>query len=211
MSKVARLVVACAGVLALSVLASTSASAATAGWMVNGTILTGSAALATTGAVMQEGVLKGSGASIACRGTTAKSVAPEIKASNKGAAQALEFTECKAEEPCKISSSTIKTLPITEEATLEGVLAVVGTIKPTTGTIFTTLKFEGTECGLSGVTPLKGQAKVLEPTGQDERTLQEGNAITTEASDELLIGSGAAAVSGIALLRLSINLSWSFL
>jgi hypothetical protein len=211
MSKVARLIVACAGVLALSALASASASATTVGWMVSGSMLSGSAALATTGEVEEEGVLQGGGVTITCDGAIASSVAPEIKAPNKGAASSLEFTGCTAAEPCSLAGTTIKTLPILEEATLEGVLAVVGTLKPETGTIFTTVKFTGSECALSGTQPLKGTAKVLEPTGQDERTIQEGHAITSAASDELLIGNGAVSVTGTARLRRGNGQPWSFL
>jgi hypothetical protein len=211
MSKARQIMVVCAGVLALSAFASATASAVTAGWMVNGTMLTGSAALATTAAVDQEGVLEGGGVKITCIGKTLNGIAPEIKASNKGAAGNLEFTECSAAEPCKIATKTIKTLPILVEATLEGVLAVVATFKPEVGTIFTTLKFEGTECSLSGTTPIKGSAQVLAPTGQDERTLQLINAITTAASNTLLLGSSPASLSGSALLQLAHGELWSFL
>jgi hypothetical protein len=211
MSKVARLIVACAGVLVLSALASVSASAATAGWMVSGSMLSGSAALATTGEVEQEGVLAGGGVTITCDGATASSVAPEIKAPNKGAASSLEFTGCSAGEPCSLAGTTIKTLPILEEATLEGILAVVGTLKPEAGTLFTTVKFTGSECAVSGTVPLKGTAKVLEPTGQVEQTVQEGRAITTAASGELELGSVAVSVTGTARLRRGNGQPWSFL
>jgi hypothetical protein len=203
--------VVCAGVLALSALASATASAVTAGWMVNGTLLTGSAALATTAAVDENGVLEGGGVKITCKGKTLNGAAPKIEAPSMGAASDLEFTECKAEEPCKITTSTIKTLPLLVEATLEGVLAVVATFKPQTGTIFTTLKFEGESCGLSGTTPIKGTAQVLAPTGQDERTLQLINATTSAASNTLFLGSSPASLAGSALLQLASGQSWSFL
>lgn len=211
MYKVVRAVVVSVGVLALSALASVSASAATAGWMVNGTNLTGSAAVATTAAVDQEGVLRGGGLTITCTGSTGSAAGPEIKASNKGAASSVEYSGCSAEAPCTLGSGTIKTVPVSSEATLEGVLAVVVTVKPETGTLFTTIKFSGAECGLSGTTPIKGSEKFLEPTGQDERTLQLANAITTEASGELLLGASAASTSGSALGRLASGLTWSFL
>jgi len=211
MSKVRQVIMVCAGVLALSAMASASASAATAGWMVNGTMLTGSAALATTAAVDQEGVLKGGGVTVTCKGSTLNGVAPEIKVPNKGSAGDLEFTECSAASPCEVTPPTVKTQTVLVEATLEGVLAVVATFKPETGTIFATLKFSGSGCALSGTTPIKGQAKVLAPTGQDERTLQLINAITTEASGELLLGSSGASLTGSALLRLASGQSWSFL
>jgi hypothetical protein len=211
MCRVRRIVVVCVGVLALSVLASASALAATAGWMVNGTNLKGSAALATTAAVDEDGILVGAGFHIQCSGKTANSIAPEIKSPNTGRASSLEYTECEGEEPCKINSPTIKIFPVTEEATLEGVLATVATFKPATGTVFATIKFEGTECGLAGETPFKGQFKVLAPFGQDEGTLGQVNSITTEASKELLVGGSAAGAKGSVLLQLAHGEPWSFL
>jgi hypothetical protein len=192
-------------------MASASASAVTAGWMVNGTMLSGSAALATTARVDEKGVLTGAGFKIICEGKTLSGIAPEISAPNTGMAQSLEFTECAGEEPCTLASTTIKTFPIGVEATLEGALAVVATFKPLTGTVFSTIKFEGTECGLAGETPIKGTVKVLAPTGQDERTLQLITSIATEASKELLVGSGAASLKGSILLQLANHQLWSFL
>ena len=60
MSKMKVIIATFISVLALGALASSSASAETAGWLVGGTLLTGTqtAALATTAAVDQEGVLK---------------------------------------------------------------------------------------------------------------------------------------------------------
>jgi hypothetical protein len=211
MCRVRRIVVVCVGVLALSVLASASALAATAGWMVNGTNLKGSAALATTAAVVEEGVLVGVGFHITCEGHAFFGSGPEIKSPNTGAASSLEFSECKGEEPCKINSPILKTYAVTEEATLEGVLAAVATFKPATGTIFATIKFEGSECPLEGETPIKGTAKALAPFGQDEGTLGQVSSIATEASKELLVGSSAVSAKGASLLRLTSGQSWSFL
>jgi hypothetical protein len=179
--------------------------------MINGTMLTGSAALTTTATVDQDDILESAGVTIICEGSTLNSIAPEIKASNKGAASTLEFTKCSAAEPCKIASATVKSVPVILEATLDGVLAAVVTIKPDGGTVFTTIKFEGAECGLSGTTPIKGQVKVLLPTSQDERTLHLINAVTSAGSSELLLGNAGASLSGSALLRLASGQSWSFL
>jgi hypothetical protein len=211
MSQARQITVVCAGVLVLSALTSTLASAATAGWMVNGTMLTGSAAVATVAAVDQVGVLEGGGVTITCTGKTLNSITPEIKSPTKAAANTVEFTGCKAAEPCTLAAEKINTDPVLEEATLEGVLALIGTLKPEVGTVFTTIKFSGAECGLSGTTPIKGEVKVLEPTGQDERTLQLSNLITTAASGVLELGSSAASLSGSALFELAHGELWSFL
>jgi hypothetical protein len=211
MSLVRRIMVLGAGGMALGVLVPMSASAATAGWMVNGAKLAGSAALATTARVDEEGVFRGEGTNITCEGKTLNSIAPEIKAPNTGAASALEYTGCRAEMPCELSSPTIKSSPVTEEATLEGVLAVVATFKPTTGTLFTTIKLEGSECGLAGEASITGQFKVLAPLGQDEGTLGQINSITTEASRELKTGNNPLSVDGSALLQLAHGELWSFL
>jgi len=209
MSKVKLIIAVCLGVLAISAL--TSASASAAGWMVGGTNLTGTEKLATTAAVDEKGVLTGGGVTITCEGKTLNGAAPQIEATNKGSATDLEFTGCKAAAPCSIESEKVKTEPVTVEATLEGTLAVVATFKPKSGTVFTVLHFLGAECALEGEQPVKGQAKVLAPTGQDERTLQLINAISSESSGELKIGSAGASLSGSALLKLENGKPWSFL
>jgi len=211
MSKVRIIMAACLGVLAFSALASASASAATPGWMVGGTLLSGSEKLATTAAVDEKGVLKGAGVTITCEGKTLNGLEPKIESTNKGSATTLEFTVCSAAAPCKVSPETIKTEPVSVEATLEGALAVLATFSPKTGTLFSTVTFSGSECALEGAQPITGHAKVLAPTGQDERTLQLIKAITTEATNELKIGNGAASLTGAALLKLASGKTWSFL
>jgi flagellar capping protein FliD len=201
-------------VAVLSALISASASAATAGWMVNGTLLNGTAALATTAFVDEAGVLKSAEAKIEieCSANTLNGIAPEIKSPNTGSAASLEFTGCKALTPnCALGSSTIGTVPISVEATLEGTLAVVATFKPKTKATFATFEFTGTNCAVLGLNAVTGTAKVLAPTGQDERTLQLINSIATEASGELKVASSPASLLGSILIKLASGAPWSFL
>jgi len=214
MSKAKMIITTLIAVFALGALASASASAATAGWMVNGTLLSGSTPLATTAKVDQSGFLKSSAANVEleCSGTTLNGVAPEITSPSKGSASSLIFTSCIALSPnCTIGSSEIKTVPLLAEVTLEGVLAVIATFKPETKSVFATFLFNGEKCAAEGLNAVTGTAKVLAPTGQDERTLQQINAIATEVSNELKVGSSAAELKGSALLKLASSLEWSFL
>jgi hypothetical protein len=97
------------------------------------------------------------------------------------------------------------------EATLEGVLAVVVTLNPKTKSIMATFAFEGSKCASAGVNAVTGTAKLLLPTGQDERTLQLVNSIATKASGELKVASSAAQLKGSILVRLASGEPWSFL
>ncbi|HVR05054.1 MAG TPA: hypothetical protein VMS02_03360 [Solirubrobacteraceae bacterium] len=196
--------------LLLSTLIWAPASAAGAGWRVNGTTLTGSEALSWYAQVDAQNVLKGAGVTITCSGASVNSEHLQIEASNKGSTTQLEFTGCSTTAPCAVGAK-IATKPLTLEATLEGTLAVVATLAPKTGTLITTLEFAGTECSLAGTQPVSGHAKLLAPTGQDERTVQLVNEITTEASGELKIGSAAASLSGSELFTLTSCKGWSFL
>jgi hypothetical protein len=198
----------CLAALALSALTSTTASAATAGWMVNGTLLTGSKAL-TTAAVDEEWQLNAAGVTIRCAGTNVTATGPEIVAPNKGAAKSVTFNGCSTNEHCKVPIS-ISTLPILTEATLDGALAVKELIKPETKTTFATILFEGALCALEGVQPVSGRASVLAPTGQDERTLQLYKATAIEAG-ELKAGSNTATLNGSSLIKLANGEPWSFL
>ena len=210
MSRVKLIVSMFAAVAVFGALAS-SASAATAGWMVGGSLLTGSTPLATTAAVDQSAKLKTSNINIECLGSTLKGVAPEIIAPNKGAAKSLEFTECKPTEgKCTIESSTIGTVPILAEATLEAGEGVVAVFKPETGKAFTNLTFLGSTCALEGTQPVTGTQAILAPTGQTEHASQLINAVSLKEG-ELKVGAGNATLTGSALLKLSSGAAWSFL
>jgi hypothetical protein len=214
MSKAKMIITTLIAVMAFSALASGSASAATAGWMVGGKLLSGSAALATTAKVDEFGKLKSSAANISleCTGSTLNGASPEIKSPSTGAASSLEFTGCKALTPnCTIGSPAISTVPITVEATLEGTAAVIATFKPKTKAVFATFEFTGTNCAALGLDAVTGTARVLAPNGQTENTLQLINAIATEASEELKVASSPASLAGSALLKLASGEPWSFL
>jgi len=214
MSKAKMIITTLIAVVAFSALISASASAATVGWMVGGKLLSGSAKLATTAKVDERGLLKSSAANVEleCTGNTLNGVAPEITSPNTGMASDLEFTSCKAlTANCTISSSTVTTVPVTVEATLEGTAAVIATFKPKTKATFATFEFTGSKCASEGLNAVTGTAKVLAPTGQTENTLQQINAIATEASGELKVASSPASLAGSALLKLASGEPWSFL
>jgi len=220
MSKAKLVVASFFAVLAFSALVSSTASAQTAGWLVNGTLLTGTqtAALATTAPVDEFGILTfGSGegeVAITCSSPTLGGVSPQIEASNKGSATSLVFNECKSTSTgtCSLTSGTsIGTLPITTEVTLDGALAVQGTFTPKTGKTFATIKLEGSNCAESGKIGIKGTAPWLAPTGQDERTLQLLSVNITKTQNVLEVGDAAASLKGSILLKLASSLRWSFM
>jgi hypothetical protein len=209
MSKVKMIVSMFIAVLAFSAIASASASAATAGWMVNGTLLTGSAALATTAPSEETAVLNGAGLNIECKGPL-NGLKPEIKSSNKGAAT-LTFTVCSTKNgECEVPAE-ISTAPVLAEVTLEGALAVSAKFTPETGTLFSTVKFSGAKCAVAGNKPITGKVIAKGPTGQDERAVQELTVNVTEGAGELFIASSAASLKGAALLKLQSGQTWSFL
>jgi hypothetical protein len=197
-------------VFVLNALVSASASAATAGWMVNGALLSGSKALATTAKTDESFKLTGAGLTITCSGSTVSSLAPEISSPSMGTFL-LVFVECIAVPPCFLIVTGIRTVTILTETTLQGSQATVTTLKPKTGTTFSTFAVEGETCAAAGNVAVNGQAKILAPEGQIENTLQLQKAITTEASKELFIGKTAASLSGSALLKLASGERWSFL
>lgn len=187
------------------------APAMASGWMVGGSNLVGTRALATTAKVDEEGVLQGAGITVVCEGKTLNAVGPEIKSPNTAAASSIEFTECSAASPCRLTNERIKTEPVIAEATLEGALAYTAVIVPKAGTIFTSITFTGTECALEGTQPITGRVKVLAPTGQGERTVQLISSISTEASHEIKIGSGAGGLTMSVLRGTAHGERWSLL
>jgi len=215
MSKAKMIITTLIAAIAFSALISASASAATVGWMVNGTLLSGSEPLATTAKVENSvGVLKSAGADVEveCIGSTLNGKEPKIESPNTGQATDLEFTGCTAKTTnCTIGASTITTVPVGVEATLEGALAVIATFKPKTKTTFATFEFQGSKCASEGLNAVTGTAKVLAPTGQDESATQLITSIATEASTELKVASSPASLTGSALLKLASGAPWSFL
>jgi hypothetical protein len=219
MSKVKVIIAALFAVLALGALISSSASAATAGWLVNGTLLTGeqTAKLATTAAVDQNALLKFKELEIECKGTTLDATEPQIESlKNKAAVASLKFLGCSAVSGgCELEGQpvTIGTTPLGAEATLEGALGLAAALKPKSGTIFATFKFaSGGTCSVAGEKlPVTGEAPAAAPTGQDERTLQLLSLNVTQASGKLKIGPAAGSLVGSALLKLASSLPWSFM
>lgn len=188
------------------------AAAAEAGWMVNGTKLTGTAALSTTAAVHEKFALTFAGEEIDCNGEDLTLVKPTINgASRMNDTESLEFNKCATGSPCVLATSTIRTLPVLVDLTLDGALAVRGHFLPTnTSKTLATIEFEGTECTFAGAEPIKGTLAFLAPTEQSENTLQLIRT-KTETNGELNLGLFAVTVSGSFLLRLANGGSFSFL
>ena len=150
MSRMKLVMSACLAVLAFSALVSSAASAATAGWMVKGTLLSGTKALATTAAVDKEGILSGASLTIKCTGSTLDGTAPTITSPAMGLVGSLTFLGCKATAPCKLTTTSLSTVPLLTETTLEGTAATVTKFKPESGTIFSTFAVEGETCAAEG-------------------------------------------------------------
>jgi len=139
MSRVKVVFAAFVAVLAVSAMASSSAMAAGEGWLIKGTLLVGSASLATTAFVDEKGKLKFGATEITCSANALKGVSPQIESPNMGTATSLIFEECtvtSAGACTLVSGTSIGTLPILTEVTLDGPLAVRGVFKPKTVTTF---------------------------------------------------------------------------
>jgi hypothetical protein len=191
-----------------------TASNAKSRWMVNGVTVTGAEPLATTAAVNQNGVLTIGAVVVTCSGKTLNGVAPAL-VGNTIAATSLEFTGCSASgSGCSLggrnAGGTISTLSVGAEATLEGTSAVVAMLRPDKS-LFATIAFTGVACALSGVQPVSGSAKVLAPTGQEEKAVQSISLAATASSSELKVGSTPASFEGSASLTLANSKTWSFL
>jgi hypothetical protein len=200
--------------LAVSAMASNSAMAAGEGWLINGTLLSGTAALATSAFVDETGMLTLGSTTIKCSASSLNGTSPQIESPNKGSATSLIFKECAVTSggECVLSSGTsIGTLPITTEVTLDGPLAVRGVFKPKTVTMFATIKLEGGNCAETGKLPIRGTAAWLAPTGQDERTLQLLSVNVTAASQELELGNIAISFKDSVLYKLASSLPWRFM
>jgi hypothetical protein len=186
-------------------------TAATAGWMVNGSLLSGTRALASTAQVTSAFQFEVAAASliVECSGGELGSSKAEIMAPNMGSASSVTFKECSATSSCSVSP-TLTTLPIVAEATLEGALEAKAVIKPKTKTVFGTFKFEGATCALLGVQPVTGKAMVKLPDGQMEETAQE--VVLHTGAGELKVGSDEiVAKKGAYIRKLASALPWSFL
>jgi hypothetical protein len=191
-----------------------SASAAEAGWMVNATLLKGTAAVGATAKVEQFSKLTSSGLTIECTGSTLNGVAGRIESPNKASVTTLEFTGCGTvpSTVCQLEGTTIRTVPISVSNTLEGTLGIKATLKPAIGSIFTTLKFLGSECSFaSEVEPVEGDVGVTDASGQDEAVGQLGTTNVTEAEKLLKMGESNASIKGKVVGQLAEGQKWSFL
>jgi hypothetical protein len=216
MSRTKIIVATLLAVFALSAFISSSASAATAGWLVSGTLLTGTqtASLAATAAVDQDPVLKFKGITITCSGSTVNVAEAQLGEATTGAG--ATFTSCSASgEECALEGQPVNigTTSVVSEVTLEGSSGTATTFRPEIGTTLATIKFgSGISCSTSGEKlPVTGEAPATEPTGQNERTLQLYNLNISSASGKLKVGSSAASLEGSALLKLASSRPWSFM
>jgi hypothetical protein len=188
-----------------------AATAATAGWMVNGSLLTGTKALTTTAATDEEFALQvGSLFTIECQDASIKPTLPEITAPNRLVLKGYEMTQCSLaneEGACHLGGSKVVVGSLLAEATLDGTLGVRAVFKPETGSALFSWEIVGVECIADGKDSLGGQATMLAPSGQDERTLQLLKWATTTGE----IKPEPTNVKGSELLRLASGEAWSFL
>lgn len=214
MFKTRMAIVACAAVCGLSLVPTSTAVAVTPGWMVNGKALSGSKAFATTAGVDETSTISGGSFSLKCTGAAIGSVGTEISSPSM-AVTSIVFHNCSSTTTnCFLSSNDgeeIGTTQLLLEATLEGTLGVRATLKPKTGLIIATLKFEGENCSGSGVKSATGSVITSAPTDQDERTLQLASVNATASEGTLKSAGGAITVKGSALLKLATAEPWSYL
>jgi hypothetical protein len=198
--------------LALSAIGASATSAATAGWMANGSLFTGTKALAATARVDERPKLSAAGTTIECRSEIIHiegELHSIIITPLWWILLHLLWLECVSiTSTCTLGSSTIGTVPLGGELTLDGALADNLTLSPRTKTTLTTIEYIGASCALEGIQPVTGKAVYLLPTGQDEGASQLAKA--TSASS-LKVGSSAATLEGSFLLKLASSEPWSFL
>jgi hypothetical protein len=201
-----RLIIGCVTALvALTAVSVSSASAAE--WFVNGAALTGSTEISPTTKTVKNAVLSGGGETVECTGLTGKEAF--ITAKTSGKAAELTFTGCASTTAeCTISSSEIKTNPVTTEtATVSG--TETKTVFKTTNpeNIFAKIKF-AVGCPVAGNLNVKGEKlTVTSPKGATEATEQE---IVVNSTTELKLGANPATLKGASLLKLTSGLKWSF-
>lgn len=209
MSKARLTAVTCA--LAIAITAIAAASAGAAGWYVNGRLLSGSAALSETARVVgSKTSLEGGGLKIECIGEHLNLAAPKLESPNKGSASSVEFTDCVGVGSCSLTGTTVKTEPLSFEAELSGSDAARVTFKPTTGTLFASVKFQGEECATPGKTPVTGKVTTEAATGQEGAELHTLKSLATAGSGELKLGSSTATLEAEAELSLASEENWGF-
>ena len=199
------------GILLAVVVSCSSASIASAGWMVNGSTLAGSKALATTAHVDGVWKFKSAGVQMECSGSTISGVSPQIIAPESGTATTITFSECEmTTESCSVTK-TIGTYPLKVIASLGVGLGVKLVFLPQTKTIIADIILTGETCALRGEQLVTGKVTANMASGRDERTSQLVEVATTESSGELKVGSSPGEISGKVLPRLATGAPWSFL
>ncbi len=191
-------------------LSMTLAGPAFGGWLISGEeIPAGSrAALATSAKVDEQPKLAAGGVTITCSGEVIHLAGASLVAPSSMEAESIEFTSCSVTSgECGLSTSTIKSVPLHAETTLDGTSAAKSSFSPKTKTILATIGYTGEKCALLGTQPVTGKAVALAPTGQEEKTVQLAK-YTSESS--LKIGSSSATLQGSSLLTLASGESWRF-
>jgi hypothetical protein len=218
MSKVKISVTALVTVVALSMVGSVAASAAS--WKIEGAALTGSAALSTQALVHIESLflIPLLGVALACRGHFLDALKPQIYASDKGYAEALTFLGCNTVKPEKGCALAEENQSISTTALLALVATGAGeadkaTLTPETKTTFASVAFnEADTCAFNGLEPVTGSLVVGLPTGQLELASQTVTDLgSAEGNNSLQIGGDKAFFeAGRVLIRLVSGSKWSF-
>ncbi len=218
MSRVKVVAVAFFAALALSVVATDSASAASQ-WFVGGAALSGGKALSTTAKVDTAAVLNIPKLKIklTCLGPLLNATSPEIVATNTAKAKSLIFEGCKTLEPaigCELEENPqrIPTEPVTATATKAASPADRLLVKPQTKALFTSIKFkEKNICALEGKESISGVVSINAPTGQSELQDQPIEGLGSFENNSLEIGGAKAYIEGgRELLLLATKELWSF-
>lgn len=209
-----------AALLMVLAIGATTASSASASWIIAGTKMgAGSkAALASTAKVSTPLTLKIAGSKTVkaqCGGTVLHAEAPELIGPTEITAKSLTFEGCETTEPtkCELEGTTIKT------AALKG-FVTTGPSKsagrmlllPQTKTLVAELPFKATDtCGFAGKEPLLGDVNLGAPALQTEATLQMVEGLGAVENDGLEVNSDAAQLEGgKTLLQLASGAKYKF-
>jgi hypothetical protein len=198
--------------LALSAIASTSASAA---WYVGGKKLASGEkiALSTKAVVDEQPVLNVPTLSlkISCSGFSG--VKPEIEGTTKGQVEHLNLEGCSEIEPktCKLNPSNIQTEPLywlVHEVVIGD--GEIWLLHSQGGTLLATFVFEGS-CSLAGEKPITGSVALLAPTLHSEEVSQLLEGIGSIENNSLEVAKNKAYIEkGKVLLKLASGSKWSF-
>jgi hypothetical protein len=205
-------------VIALSVVAVSSASAE---WLVGGKALGTTTAALTTSALVDEKtkllVPAIEDLTIECKGETLDGENPRIEGADKGFASKLTFLECSTVKPgeCRLEPETkpIATNPILALAALKSGEEDKVTFTPETKAVFAEIAFSETnKCAFNGVEGVKGSVVVGAPTGTLELETQPIVGLGSVENNSLEVGgSKAFLIGGKALLKLASGSKWSFM